>query len=102
MREMAEIRRRKLACFQKTLSSIITKAHKTSSSNTKVTSHLSPKDLVHMVDIFVASKYGADLTQFTRVTAEDMCSTLHTFKHDLNGSMLRHVRAVVQQINGEG
>jgi hypothetical protein len=31
-------------------------------SGTKVTSHLSLEDLVHMVDVSVTSKYGADLT----------------------------------------
>jgi hypothetical protein len=98
--EMAEIRR-KLACFQKMRNGVIKKADMTSVSTAKVTSNLSPKDLVHMVDVSIASKYGADLTQFTRVIPEDMCNTLDAFKQDLNGSLPRQERAVVQQINDE-
>jgi ribosome recycling factor len=59
--EMAEIRR-KLACFQKMRNGVIKKADMTSVSTAKVTSNLSPEDLVHMVDVSIASKYGADLT----------------------------------------
>jgi hypothetical protein len=66
-----------------------------------VNSSLSPEDLVQLVDVSVASKYSADLTQFTRVVAEDMRNALETFKQDLNGSLPRQVRAVVQQIHGE-
>jgi hypothetical protein len=54
-----------------------------------------------MVDVSIASKYGADLTQFTCVVAEDMRHMLNTFKQDLNSSLPRQVRALVQQINGE-
>jgi hypothetical protein len=53
----------------------------------KVNTQLSPEDLVHMVDVSVASKYEADLTQFTHVVAEDMLSTLDAFKNDLNSSL---------------
>jgi hypothetical protein len=31
-------------------------------SRSKVNAQLRPEDLVHMVDVSVASKYGADLT----------------------------------------
>jgi hypothetical protein len=61
--ELAEIRRRKLACFQKSRNDIIKKADTTMTSSTKVNAPLSPEDLVHMVDMSVVSKYGADLTQ---------------------------------------
>jgi hypothetical protein len=46
----------------------------------KVNSSLSPEDLAQLVDVSVASKYGADLTQFMRLVAEDMRNTLETFK----------------------
>jgi hypothetical protein len=49
-------------------------------SGAKVDSPLSPKDLVHMVDVSVPSKYGVDLMQFMRVVAEDMRNTLDAFK----------------------
>jgi hypothetical protein len=51
--EMAEIRRRKLACFQKTRNDVVKKVEIASAANTKVTFPLSPKDLVHMVDVSV-------------------------------------------------
>jgi hypothetical protein len=97
--EMAERRRYKLACFQKTWHGVVKKVDTTTAS--KVNSSLSPEDLVQLVDVSVASKYSADLTQFTRVIAEDMRNALETFKQDLNGSLPRQVRAVVQQIHGE-
>lgn len=77
---MAELRRRKLACFQKTCNGVVKKADTTSTLNMKVTSDLSPEDLVHMVHMAIASKYGADLTQFTRMIAKDMCNRLDAFK----------------------
>jgi hypothetical protein len=46
----------------------------------KVNSSLSPEDLAQLVDVSVPSKYGADLTQFMRLVAEDMRNTLETFK----------------------
>jgi hypothetical protein len=49
----------------------------------------------------VASKYGADLTQFTCIIANDMHNTLESFKTDLHNTLPRQVRLVVQQIQGE-
>jgi hypothetical protein len=69
-------------------------------ASAKVNAQLSPDDLIHMVDISVASKYGADLTQFTHVVAEDIRNTLDTFKADLSSSFPRQVRSIVQQIGG--
>jgi hypothetical protein len=67
--EMAERHSKKLACFQKTQNKVSKKADMATTSNTKIDSPLSPEDLVQLVDVSVASKYGADLTQFTRVIA---------------------------------
>jgi hypothetical protein len=85
--EMAELRRRKLACFQKMRGGIIKKSDTAAASNVKVNSQLNPEDFVHMIDISVTSKYGADLTQFTHVIAEDMHNTLDTFKKDFNSNL---------------
>jgi hypothetical protein len=60
-----------------------------------VTSNLTPEELVKLVDVSVASKYGADLTQFTRIIADDMRNTLESFKTDLHNSLPRQVRLVV-------
>jgi uncharacterized protein YjaG (DUF416 family) len=87
--EMVELRRKKLACFQKTHNGVIKKADTAVATSTKVNAQLSPEDLVHMVDVSMASKYGADLTQFTRVVAEDMRNTLDAFKTDLNNNLPR-------------
>jgi hypothetical protein len=57
-------------CFQKTRNGIIQKSDIASASGVKVDSPLSPEDLVHMLDVSIASKYEADLTQLTRVVAE--------------------------------
>jgi ribosome recycling factor len=55
--ELAEIRNWKLACFRKTRNRVVKKVDTMTASPVKVTSHLSPEDLVHMVDVSVASKY---------------------------------------------
>jgi hypothetical protein len=68
---------------------------------TTVTSNLTPEELVKLVDVSVASKYGADLTQFTRIIADDMHNTLESFKTDLHNTLPRKVRSIVQQIQGE-
>jgi hypothetical protein len=75
-KEMAVARRRKLACFQKTRARVIKKTvpaiTTTMTMAPTVTSNLTPKELVKLIDVSVASKYGADLTQFTRIIANDM------------------------------
>jgi hypothetical protein len=99
--EMVERCKRKLVCFQKTRSGIGKKADTVAASRTKVDFPLSPEDLVQLVYVSVASKYGADLTQFIQVIADDMCSTLDMFKQDLHNTLPRQVRAIVQQVSGE-
>jgi hypothetical protein len=63
-----------------------------------VTSNLTPKELVKLIDVSVASKYDADLTQFMHIIADEMRNTLECFKTDLHNSLPRQVRLVVQQI----
>jgi hypothetical protein len=66
--EMAERRRQKLACFQKTRHGVVKKVDTIAAS--KVNSSLSPKDLVQLVNVSVASKYGADLTQLQELEGQ--------------------------------
>jgi hypothetical protein len=47
-------------------SGIVKKADTTAASEAKMNSALNPKDLAHMADVSVASKYGDDLMQLTR------------------------------------
>jgi hypothetical protein len=97
--DMAEVRRKKLACFQKTrigltkktVSAITTMATATST----VTPNLTLKELVKFMDVAVASKYRNDLTNFTRTIIEEVHSTLDTFKTDLQNTLPQQIRLVV-------
>jgi hypothetical protein len=75
-KEMDAARRRKLACFQKTRTGVIKKTildvTTTMTTAPTVTSDLTPEELVKLVDVSVASKYGANLTQFMHIIADDM------------------------------
>jgi hypothetical protein len=83
--------------IKKTVQAITT----TTTTTPMVISNLTPKELVKLVDVLVASKYGADLTQFTCIITDDMRNTLESFKTDLHNTLPRQVRSVVQQILGE-
>jgi ATP-dependent protease HslVU (ClpYQ) ATPase subunit len=87
--EMVERRHKKLACFQKTRHGIVKKADTAAASRSKVDSSLNLEDLVQLVDVLVASKYGTDLTQFTHVVVEEMRNTLDYFKQDMNSNLPR-------------
>jgi hypothetical protein len=54
--------RDKLTCYQRTRSGVVQKTDTTKATAPKVnSSSLTPEDLVHLVDVSVVSKYGADL-----------------------------------------
>jgi hypothetical protein len=53
------------------------------------------------MDVAVASKYENDLMNFTRTIIEEVRSTLDTFKTDLQNTLPRQIRSVVQQAQGE-
>jgi hypothetical protein len=99
--EMAKLRKRKLACFQKTRGGVIKKSDTVAASSTKVNSQLSPEDLAHLIDVSIPGKYGSDLTQFTRVIAKDMRSTLDPFKQDFNANLPRQIWSMLQKISRE-
>jgi hypothetical protein len=98
--EMAEARRRKLACFQKTRMGVIKKTllaiTTMATATSTVTPNLTPEELVKFMDVAVASKYGSDLTNFTRTITEEVHSTLDTFKTDLQNTLPQQIRSVVQ------
>jgi hypothetical protein len=52
------------------------------------------------VDVSIASKYGIDLAQLTRVLAEDIHHTLDSFRHDLDDNLPRQIRSVVKEVVG--
>jgi hypothetical protein len=66
-----------------------------------VTPNHTPEELVKFMDVAVPSKYGNDLTNFTRTMTEEVRSTLDTFKTDLQNTLPRQIRLVVQQVHGE-
>jgi hypothetical protein len=66
-----------------------------------VTPNLAPEELVKFMDVAVASKYGNDLTNFNHTITEQVHSTLDTFKTDLQNTLPRQIRSVVQQVLGE-
>jgi uncharacterized alkaline shock family protein YloU len=79
--------------IKKTILAITTMATATS----MVTLNLTPEELVKFMDVAVASKYGNDLTNFTHTITEEVRSTLDTFKTDLQNTLPRQIRSVVQQ-----
>jgi hypothetical protein len=103
--EMAEVRRRKLLCFQKTCTGVIKTTipaiRTTATTTSTVTPNLTPEELVKFMDVAIASKYGNDLTNFTRTITEEVRSTLYTFKTYLQNMLPRQIRPVVQQVQGE-
>jgi hypothetical protein len=98
--EMAEARRRKLACFQKTRMRVIKKTiptiTTTATTTPTVTPNVTPEGMVKFMDVAVASKYGNDLMNFTRTITEEVRSTLDTIKTDLQNTLPRQIRSVVQ------
>jgi hypothetical protein len=105
--EMVAARRRKLTCFQKTRTGVIKKTAPTVTTivtiatASTVTPNMIPKELVKFMDVVVASKYGNDLSNFTRVIIDDVRSTLESFKTDLQNTLPRQIRSVVHQVQGE-
>jgi hypothetical protein len=67
----------------------------TATATSTVTHNLTPEELVKFMDVAVASKYGNDLTNFTRTVTEEIHSTLDTFKTDLQNALPRQIRSVV-------
>jgi hypothetical protein len=85
--EMTKARRRKLACFKKLHTGVIKKINPAittmATATSMVTSNHTPEELVKFMDVAVDSKYGNDLMNFTHTIAEEVHSTLNTFKTDL-------------------
>jgi hypothetical protein len=67
----------------------------TVTATSTITHNLTPEELVKFMDVAVASKYGNDLTNFTRTVTEEIHSTLDTFKTDLQNALPRQIRSVV-------
>jgi hypothetical protein len=44
---------------------------------------MTPEEIVKFLNVAVANKYGNDLSNFTRVITDVVCSTLESFKTNL-------------------
>jgi hypothetical protein len=77
----------------------VQKADTAKASSSKVNfASVTPEDLVHLVDVSVASKYGTDLAQFTRAMGEDVHITLDSFRRDLDGSFPRQIQSIMKEV----
>jgi hypothetical protein len=89
--KMAEATRRKLVCFQKTRTGVIKKTvlgiTTMTTATSMITPNLTPEELVKFMDVVVASKYRNDHTNFTRTITKEVCSTLDTFKTNLQDTL---------------
>jgi hypothetical protein len=83
--------------IKKTVLTITTTATATST----VTPNLTPEELVKFMDVAVAREYRNDLTNFTCTITEEVRSTLDTIKTNLQNTLPRQIRSVVQQVQGE-
>ena len=100
--EVDELRKMKLACYQKTRGGVVMKEDTASVSATKVKAPvLTPEEVAHFVDISIAGKYGNDLDRVTRVLGEEMHSAIGSFKQDLDNSLPRQMRSVAMEVYGE-
>jgi hypothetical protein len=61
---MAEKRKQKVSCFQKTRSGVVKKGD-TAKASQAVNTPFSLEDLAQMIDVSVSSKYGVDLEGMT-------------------------------------
>jgi uncharacterized alkaline shock family protein YloU len=89
--------KKQMGVIMKTISAITT----TATATPMVTPNLTPEELVKFMDVAVVSKYGKVLMNFTHTITEEVRSTLDTFKTDLQNTLPRQIRLVVQQVHGE-
>jgi hypothetical protein len=73
----------------------------TTTATSMVTPNLTPEELVKFIGVAVASKYENDLMNFTHTITKEVCSTLDTFKTNLQNTLPQQIRSVVQQVQGE-
>jgi hypothetical protein len=76
---MAERRKKKLACFQKTRNGVLKKGN-TVKASAPVNSPFTLEELVHMIGISVSSKYGADLEVITRTLTDSVRGSVESLR----------------------
>jgi hypothetical protein len=85
--------------IKKTAPTITTTA--TTATTSTVTPNLTPDELVKFMDVAVASKYGNNLSNLTRVIIDDVRIMLESFKTDLQNTFPTQIRLVVQQVQDD-
>jgi hypothetical protein len=91
---MAERRRKKLTCFRKTRGGVVKKGD-TMKASTLANSSFTLEELVHLINVSVNSKYGADLEGITWALIDGL-----EFKQE-SEKLPKQIRAMVQQVFGE-
>jgi hypothetical protein len=76
---MVERCRKKLAYFQKTRSGVVKKGD-TIKASSPINSPFTLEELVHMIDVSVNSKYGADLEGNTHTLTNSVCGSVESLK----------------------
>jgi hypothetical protein len=76
---MAERRKKKLACFQKTRSGVV-KKDDTARASLPVSSPFTLEELVHMIDVSVSRKYGADLESITCMLTDSVPGSVESLR----------------------
>jgi hypothetical protein len=76
---MVERQRKKLVCFQKTRSGVVKKGD-TAKASLPVNCLFTLEELVHMTDVLVNSKYGADLEGITRTIMDSVWGSLESLR----------------------
>jgi hypothetical protein len=76
---MAEWRKKKLACFQKTRQGVVKKGDIVKAS-VLVNSPFTLEELVHLIDVSVNNKYGTDLEGITRTLTDSVKGSVESLR----------------------
>jgi hypothetical protein len=101
--EMAERQNKKLACFQKIRHGVIKKGDMVKAS-TPLNSPFTLEELVHIIDVSVNSKYGANLEGITCTLKNSVKGSVLSLRLEFkqeSEKMSLQIRAMVQQVLGE-
>jgi len=106
--ERLESLQRKLAGFQKTRNGVVNKVAapvSSASPSTDVSKSPSAEEISHLINVSVASKYGAQMENLTRTMNDSLFSKFDEFRlqfnQDIVNSLPRQFRSAVLQVRDE-
>jgi hypothetical protein len=76
---MAERMKKKLTCFQKNRNGVVKRGN-TAKASAPVNSPITLEKCVHMIDISVSSKYGADLEAISRTLTDSVRGSVESLR----------------------